>query len=76
MRNFGGVCGVCDFGCRRSHGFRILDGESGKVIGKSDAVHSEKIGAVACGGMSKTVATIDSHKHRARRTPHCICAWK
>jgi hypothetical protein len=31
-------------------GYRLLDTEAGKVIGKSDVVHSEKIGAVACGG--------------------------
>ena len=32
------------------HEYRLLDVEAGKVVGKSDVVHSEKIGAVACGG--------------------------
>ena len=33
-----------------SHRLRLLDAAGGKVIGKSEIAHSEKIGAVACGG--------------------------
>ena len=67
---------VCMWACGVHHlgGYRLLDAEAGKVVGKSDSVHSEKIGAVACGGtlqfqMWRTARTVQ-HLQRSKSHVH------
>ena len=55
------VCGGSDGGSRSGADgrLRLLDaGAGGKVIAKSETAHTEKIGAVACGGGAGPVGSL------------------